>query len=312
MALEMRDFDSIAEWLDGVVRNKQRTIWTGRGTSLALAQIIAAALQELSAPAYAVPSSDLGRQNDALICVVSRSGVLPPASHVDVLVAEEGSSPPGAVDLCLLALPNPDGTCRPWLPLRYLLSAAEIFMAALRTAGLIPETDQPAGQLRLCWEPQRAAAHVGGAGQGFEPVRQRVIVVGHHATPLQTLLSAAGDKLGRMPYRAMDLEEVGHGFHAQLCLNPQAFEVLLVRSSDTRHMPWARLYTWCQRLGVPCRLEHTVSHHPALAALEAFAGVISMLQHWCFDAGISVEERPIPGGLDSLRCHPGDTTTLEP
>ncbi len=248
-------------------------LWTGRGASFALAQGFAACCRRLGAAAFAVPASEVA-DVDLPIVLVSRSAS--PSPYEPFLVVSEDGSPLDWTSAPCLAVPNPDGESRPWLPLAFGASLARTVAAALG--------------IELHPLPLPDVPHDG---------KTHVIVAERCARPIVSLLEASETKIGPVPFLAVDREEVGHGLHSRFWSDPHRFVLHCV--GDESSAAWGRLRKWCRGAGVSIEWLHAEHVASPGAPLDLLLLASGLLERWCRLAGISAREPRLPASVDTLR-----------
>ena len=272
MPVESADRDGHA-WLSGAVREKRSLIWTGHGASFALAQIFAAALEDLGCASRALPISQCG---GAEVCLVSQTA-RDPGLTVSLLVTqpERSSNWTSAPRLEVPHSGQPE-----WLPLSFMREALRAFGLALR----VPP-----------WSGLRAP-------QG-EP-RSEILVVERHVEPLRSLADAARHKLEGLPLEVVSCDELGHGLHARLWRRPEAYRVRLLR--QTEGVPgWTEpVRKWCEQVGtslVEMKLGTSAEERTGAQPLEAFDHGLALIEALCMAHGINWQESQVPAEADWLR-----------
>jgi hypothetical protein len=260
-------------WLSGAVREKRSLIWTGHGASFALAQVFAAALEELGCASRALPVSQCG---GAEVCLVSQTA-RDPALTVALLVTQRERK---SIWTSAPRLEVPHLGQSEWLPLSFMREALRAFGLAL---GVPP------------W-PSLTVPHC-------EP-RSEILVVERYVEPLRSLVGAARHKLEGLPLEVVSSDELGHGLHARLWRRPEAHRVRLLRQTEGEQRWIEPVRKWCEQVGtalVEMKLGTSAEKRTGAQPLEVFEHGLALVEALCLAHGINWQESQVPAEADWLR-----------
>ncbi|MEA2496641.1 MAG: hypothetical protein QOJ29_4552 [Thermoleophilaceae bacterium] len=239
--------------------------WTGRGLSYAVAEAAAAEARLAGLNAYAVSVPELGRRRArGTVIAVSRTGNVSDIAP-DVVIGEDLED----VGATCLRIDSPSDRGH-WLA----LPATEALLhASLDLIGADAVVSQ---------SPSATAA----ATWLYEA----------YASVARTAMTAAAYKAAALGVAALDVDEIGHGFHTSLLHGAPA---VVVRSDDAgSRREWGRFTDWCASRGItleeqsmhgPCRPAAVLTH--AIRVIEVRAAALR----------VDLSRRPIHDSDDGLR-----------
>lgn len=276
--IEENDF--AAQWLRETCQSNTAVVWTGYGLSFALSQVFANACRSVgeNCISYSVRAVEMEIQRNIKTAYVSRSGCKP-NYPVDFLIAQNGSDISWTKAPCL-AVRDVDNGSDPWLSLEFTKQCLATFAESVEI--LFSPPNNPLGV---------SIEH-----------KHLVFVFEKHCEPVKTLFETVGNKIDDHTLMAIQLREIGHGFHFELFNRPEDFCLQFCVSPENAGQ-WKILESWAKTVGISIKKE--IVYEPVseeTTALENFSiGIAAVETLLSSRKDFPVDAKPIPENLDNLR-----------
>lgn len=236
-------------------------IFTGSGLSWSVALTCAALCREARIAAFALGPADIASlTGPGTVISVSRSGSRPTSACL-LLGPTDG-------DDIVLPVGDPDDGRSPWLPVDHAIAVIAQVRLDLAIARGRPVDVSAIGQFNA-------------------------LIVERHAHVAQAAFDAVADKLRTSRLRALDRDQVGHGFHAKLAT--RGGSVLLLGHRALGDTPLGR---WAADNDIDTQDYRTVE---PMSAGDIFEVAVTLAVRAARCAPEDVHQCPLPADQDWLR-----------
>lgn len=263
------------DWLAEAVRARRPLVWTGRGTSFALAQAFSEVTAQLGCPSRALP---VDQCKGEAVCVVSQSAC-DPGLQTELLVTGVEEKPTWTAAPRII-VPGVLEEPRPWLPLPFMRGA----LAAVRAS--------------LGFPPSRMTS------PNIVHGKRGAIVVTRMAGPLRTLNETAQCMIKELKLSVVSCDEFGHGIHARFFEKPRGPMFLGLSWSGDDPSRWTSIRRW---LSMEAHVSHTtldLTSTPSELPLDLMDLGLTIIEDLCTLNRIDWRTNRVPLSADWLRAPP--------